>query len=42
MLPARLNRVLFWPSLGKHFIQLWRVHVFGGSGKAEVVLGPPL
>jgi len=34
--------MLFWPSLGKHFRQLGRAHVFGGSGKAEVVLGRPL
>jgi hypothetical protein len=39
MLPQRLNRVLFWPSLGKYFIELRREHVFGRPRQAEVMLG---
>jgi hypothetical protein len=38
MLPARLNRVLFWPGLGKHLVELRRHHVFGRARDPEVVL----
>jgi len=32
--------MLLWSSLGKHFIQLWRVHMFGRSRQAEMVQLP--
>ena len=37
MLPARLNRVLFWPGLGKHLVELRRHHMFGRARDSEVV-----
>src|SRR5437868_6649398 len=37
MLPARVNRVLFWSSPGKHLVQLRREHVFGVARKTEMV-----
>ena len=40
MLPARLDRVLLWPGLAKHCVEVGRQHVFGGARDPEVVLGP--
>jgi hypothetical protein len=39
-LPARLDRVLFWPDLGKHLEKLRREHMLRRAREAEVVLGP--